>query len=143
MRERQLKTITMIWAVFLFTPLVFAFALYTSLGQMVDPAALPNAALPVQIVAVIVAMVSFVIWRGGLVPQNLRKAGTGDAIAARWFTTHLFLYVLNESVALIGCVLGFLTHDFRAALPLFGASFVLTALMYPNRATLDAALKPL
>ncbi len=141
MKPAQLKTLQMIWAIFLVSPGMHAYVLRLKLSTPAEvfPGVSP---LPFQIVAVVLALFTLLIWRGGLAPQNLRKAGTTeDKLTARWFTTHLLLFILAESISLVGLMLGFICQEITLAYPLMATSALLVGIMYPSPATLDAAIK--
>jgi hypothetical protein len=138
------RMVMMVWAAFLCSPLIQCFVLHEALkvpekefgGQMTITAA------PFQAVAAIIALLALVVWRTALKPEALRKAGSGEpAIRGRWIATHIGLYVLAESVSLIGFMLGWLFREPSLAYGLFGSSVILIAIMFPSTATLETALK--
>jgi hypothetical protein len=135
------RVLVQIWGVFLASPLVQAFVLYSYLSTGAAPAATGLPPVVFQIAGGVTAIFALVVWRGALVPQNLRKAGTTEPqLRARWLTTHLLLFVIDESVALMGLLLGFLTGEAISAYVMLGTSAALIALMYPSRDSLDRAL---
>lgn len=58
--------------------------------------------------------------------------GTPVTVDQKWFTAHVISWALNESVAILGFVLAFLTHEPMRILPFFAGALALNLIMFPK-----------
>ncbi len=97
-------------------------------------------ALPLAGIAVLVAVLSFVVKKTLTPPSSstdlLRAQMQGEAAdparVARFFAAHIVSYALSESAGIFGFVLGISTGNFEVALPFFALSVILFAIHWPK-----------
>lgn len=142
MNDKRIRTLLVLWLAFLMSPVMQVFVLQQIAAQGGEKAPLPFPPEIFQVAAGIIAALVFYNWRRALSPECLRKNGTTETAIVQSFTIrHIILYVLAESVGLIGFWVGLATKDPSLGYLHYGISVFLLALMYPRADRLEAAIR--
>ncbi len=137
MKEQKLKVLRVIWAIFLLSPAYQLFALYNLKSP--ETSALPFPPEIFQVAAGILAVGIVIAWRLLLSPTSLRGKEEKDVLS-QFVLRHVILYVAAECIGFMGLWIGIATNDPSRSFLNYGLCFIVTAMMFPARERLEAAL---
>ncbi len=120
--EQLRRTALIMWLVFLSTVGMFAFLLKQGLASGGLPPAPDMGLAPIFTgLAVMMGVGSLILRKVFPVPDT-----------QKWFVRNVICWVMNESISLLGFVLGQQQHDFNVAIPYFATTVAFTLFMFPK-----------